>query len=245
VASTTALVAVVTTPLALVTAVLVHELAHAGAARLLGQTVTRVLVGEGSRLLRVGRDPQLVFGSVLLGNGLTTVLDLRRAGYRRRMTTMLLSAPLVSATVAAVTYAATSDWPSPARTAALLVAGANALMAAITAIPVVTFGGRVWSDVASALYLARAEPSELEEHMLLSAQDRMAILIESGLHERAIETARGAVAAAPSAGLAQSLLAFALHQAGQRAEARDVARAALARDTDDRTRAYLVRFLEE
>ena len=157
---------------------LLHELTHAGAALVLGQTLTRVLVGEGTSLVRIGRDPQLVFGSVLLGNGLTTVLDLRPAGYRWRMCVMLLSAPLVSAALAIVSLVMTAGWPSPARTAALLFAGANAVMAVITSIPVTTFGGRVWSDVASAIYFARANANQIEEHMLLSAQDRIAILVE-------------------------------------------------------------------
>ena len=76
-ALTAVAVALVVTPPALVIAVLLHELAHAGAALVLGQRLTRVLVGEGTSLVRIGGDPQLVFGSVVLGNGLTTVLDLR------------------------------------------------------------------------------------------------------------------------------------------------------------------------
>jgi hypothetical protein len=237
-------VALVATPPALIAAVLLHELTHASVALALGQTVTRVLVGEGASLVRIGHDPQLVFGSVLPGNGLTTVLDLRRAGYRWRAWVMLLSAPIVSAVLAVASYAATADWPALPRTAALLFAGANALMAVITSIPVRTFGGRVWSDVASAIYITRADANQIEEHMLLSAQDRLAILVDAGLHERAIETARAAVAVAPSAGLARSLLAYALHHAGRCDEARAVARHALAKGMDERTRAYLARFLE-
>ena len=145
---------------------------------MLGQRLTRVLVGEGTSLVRIGGDPQLVFGSVVLGNGLTTVLDLRAAGYRSRMCAMLLFAPLTSAILAMTSYVTTAGWPAPARTAALLFAGVNAVMAVLTSIPVATFGGRVWSDLASAIYIARANANQIEEHMLLSAQDRIAILVE-------------------------------------------------------------------
>ena len=243
-ALTAVAVALVATPPALVIAVLLHELAHAGAALVLGQRLTRVLVGEGTSLVRIGGDPQLVFGSVVLGNGLTTVLDLRAAGYRSRMCAMLLFAPLTSAILAMASYVTTAAWPAPARTAALLFAGVNAVMAVLTSIPVATFGGRVWSDLASAIYIARADANQIEEHMLLSAQDRIAILADAGLHKAAIETGRAAVAAAPSAGLAHSLLAFALHHAGRNEEAATVARDALASGVDEQSRGYLARFLE-
>ena len=243
-ALTAVAVVLLVTPPALVTAVLAHELAHAGAALVLGQRLTRVLVGEGTSLVRIGGDPQLVFGSVLLGNGLTTVLDLRTTGYRSRMCAMLLFAPLMSATLAMASYVTTAGWPAPARTAALLFACANTMMAVLTSIPVTTFGGRVWSDLASAIYIARADANQIEEHMLLSAQDRIAILADAGLHEGAIETARAAVAAAPSAGLAHSLLAYALHHAGRNDEAAAVARDAMASGVDQQSRGYLARFLE-
>ena len=238
-------VVLLTTAPVFITAVLTHELVHAAAALLLGQTVTRVLVGEGHALVRLGRDPQLVFGSVVLGNGVTSVLDLRPNGYRRRMGVTLLAAPIGSMVLAIVSYTTTADWPLAWRTTALLFAGANGVMAAITAIPVATFGGRVWSDVASVIYLARAEAAQIQEHMLLSAQDRIAILADADLHARAIATARAAIASAPSAGLAHSLLAYALHRAGQLHEAREVAFAALSLEVDAPTRAYLARFLDE
>lgn len=237
-------VALVVTPVAFVSAVLLHELAHAGAALLLGQTVTRVLVGEGVLWKRWGRDFQLVFGSVLLGNGLTTVLDLRHAGYRRRLVVMLLAAPVVSALLAATVYIASAGWPAPARTAARLFALANGVLVVITSIPIATFNGRVWSDVAAALWVARASEDEIVEHMLQSARDRMGILLDSGMAVQAIATARAAVAAQPSASLAHGLLAFALHTAGQSDEARLVARHALDDGVDDAHRAYLHRFLE-
>jgi hypothetical protein len=239
-----ALVSLTATAPAFMLAVLLHELAHAVTAVLLGQTVTRVLVGEGVAWQRLGRDPQLVIGSVPLGNGLTTVLDLRRTGYRWRLGVMSMTAPMASAGLAFATYLTTTEWPFAARTAALLFALANAVMAVITLIPVPTFGGRIWSDLAATLYLARADDQIIEQHMLQSVQDRMAILIDVGLFTRAIETARAAVDLAPST-FAQSLLAYALHRDGQHREAATVARAALARDMDDGSREYLQRFLDE
>ena len=238
------LVALAATPTAFVLAVLLHELTHAAVAILLGQTVTRVLVGEGTAWWRLGCDPQFVLGSVPLGNGLTTVLDLRRAGYRRRMGVTLLAAPLVSAALAISSFATALFLYQPARLALLLFSCANAVMAFITLVPVPTFGGRVWSDLASALYLLRADDAAIEEHLLLSVQDRMAILVDAGVFDRAIETAQAAVAVAPSAPLARSLLTYALYRAGRIDEAQAVARAALEQDVDEASRAYLQRFID-
>lgn len=243
-AVTLLLVALAATPVAFVLAVLLHELTHAAVALLLGQTVTRVLVGEGATWWRLGRDPQLVVGSVPLGNGLTTVLDLRPAGYRWRMCATLLAAPTASAALTVIAFGAALFLPQPARVAVLLFGWANAAMAIITMIPFPTFGGRVWSDLASALYLLRADAAAIDEHLLLSAQDRMAILVDAGLTDRAIETGRAAVAAAPSAPLAHSLLAYALHRAGRTDEAQAVARAALEREMDEDSRVYLRRFVD-
>ena len=242
-AGVAALVAVVAVPAAFVLAVLLHEATHALAAWLLGQTVTRVLVGEGTARWRIGSDPQLVIGSVPMGNGLTTVMDLRRSGYRARHALMLMAAPGASLVFALAAYLA-SDVPPPARVAVLWFAWASLTVAVITLNPVVTFGGRVWSDLAATRYLLGAGVAATEEHMLLAAQDRMKILAESGMTERAIETARAAVAAAPAAPLAHGLLAFALHHAGRHDEARDVAAAALVHEMDDGSRAYLSRFLD-
>lgn len=238
------LVALAATPVAFVMAVLLHELTHAAVATLLGQTVTRVLVGEGAIWWRFGRDPQLVIGSVPFGNGLTTILDLRPAGYRRRMSLTLLAAPLASMALAIVAFAIALLIEPPARVAMLLFGWASTIMAIITLLPVPTFGGRVWSDLASALYLLRADDEALEEHRLLSAQDRMAILVDTGAVDRAIATARAAVAASPRAPLAHSLLAYALYRAGRVEEAQDVARRALAHEMAEESRAYLRRFLE-
>ena len=79
---------------------------------------------------------------------------------------------------------------------------------------------------------------------MLSAQDRMAILLDSGLVDRAVETGRAAVAAAPTAPLAHGLLAYGLYRAGCIDEAQAVARGALEREMDEGSRAYLRRFLE-
>jgi hypothetical protein len=238
------IVALAATPVAFVMAVLLHELTHAAVAMLLGQTVTRVLVGEGALWWRLGRDPQLVIGSVPLGNGLTTILDLRPAGYRRRMCLTLLAAPIASAAIAILSFGVGLLMEPPARVAVLLFGWANAIMAVITLMPVPTFGGRVWSDLAAALYLLRANDEALEEHRLLSAQDRMAILVDSGAMDPAIATARAAMATSPRAPLAHSLLAYGLYRAGRVDEAQAVARTALEQDMAEESRAYLRRFLE-
>ena len=233
-----ALVAIIGIAPALVLAVFLHELTHALTAVAFGQTVTRVLVGEGVAWWRIGRDPQFVIGSVPLGNGLTTVLDLRRVGYRWRFGVMSMTAPVASATLALAAYALTVEWSIPARTAALLFAFSNAALTVATLIPVATFGGRVWSDLAATLLLARADDRVIEEHMLQSTQERMKILVDAGLLTRAIETARRAVAAVPVP-LAYSLLAYALHRNGQHDEAAAVARHALTTELDDANRTYL------
>jgi Flp pilus assembly protein TadD len=94
------------------------------------------------------------------------------------------------------------------------------------------------------LYLLRADAAALEEHRLLSAQDRLALLVDTGAFELAITTARAAVAASPLAPLAHSLLAYALYRAGRVEEAQAVARGALEHDMSEESRAYLRRFLE-
>jgi hypothetical protein len=238
------MVALAATPVAFVTALLLHELTHAAVATLLGQTVTRVLVGEGVIWWRLGRDPQLVIGSVPLGNGLTTILDLRPAGYRRRMCLTLLAAPIASTALACLALGIGLMMEPLARVAVLLFGSANAIMAVITLMPVPTFGGRVWSDLAAALYLLRADDEALEEHRLVSAQDRMAILVETGAIDLAIATARAAVTASPRAPLAHSLLAYGLYRGGHVDEAQAVARRALEHDMAEESRAYLRRFLE-
>ena len=58
-AVTSSVVTLACFPVAIVSAVLVDELSHAFAGRFLGQTVTRVLVGEGRAVVRFGRDPEL------------------------------------------------------------------------------------------------------------------------------------------------------------------------------------------
>ena len=201
-------------PPLLVSALLLHEMIHAVTARLLGLTVTRIIVGEGRALFRLGRDPQLLVGSVILGNGATSMLDLRRRGYRARWIFALLLAPLGSAAIGTMFWIASADWPLAARTAALVFAIANLFIAAITVIPVATFDGRVWSDVASALYLARATEAQLEEHMLMAVQDRTVALVEIGEMDRAVEAARAGIAAHPDSVPARQILTYALSHLG-------------------------------
>jgi hypothetical protein len=136
-------VAVVMAP-AFVATVVLHELTHAVTATLLGGTVVRVIVGEGRALFRIGRrPPQIVVGRVVLGNGVTSVVDLRRPGYRWRTCTMLLSAPAVSLMVALAAWQAGTGWALAARSAALTFALCNLAMAMITLLPTPTFGERV------------------------------------------------------------------------------------------------------
>ncbi len=230
---------------AVVGAVFVHELCHALAGRLLGQTVSRVLVGEGRAIVRVGRNPEFVFGSVLVGNGLTTAMDLRLDAYRTRMSAMLLSAPILSLAVGAIAWTMSADWAFPLRVAARLFALGNLALGLITLVPVPTFSGRIWSDLAAARYLWRATDTEVVEHMLLSAQDRLAILLERRENAAAVATARAALSVAPETPLAHSLLAFTLLHTGRLDESRRVARAALNGMIDDESRAYLTRLADE
>jgi Zn-dependent protease len=238
----TALVVLAAMPPAFVLTVVVHELTHALVATLLGQTVVRVIVGEGTALVRLGRPP-LVVGRVVLGNGATYVLDLRREGYRWRTCTMLLVAPLVSLALAAAAWSASAGRPLPAYAAGLTVALCNLTMAIITLLPMPTFGGRVWSDLATALYVARADDRQIGEWIALAARDAMTVDVERGDLQAAVAVARRAAAAIPESPLAQSLLAFALHTAGRPDEAADVARAALTCEMDAADRAYLQQFL--
>ncbi|HEX2311896.1 MAG TPA: site-2 protease family protein, partial [Vicinamibacterales bacterium] len=242
-AALVALVVLIVLPPALVLTILVHELTHALVAALLGQTVARVIVGEGRALVRHGRRPEFVFGTVLLGNGATSVLDLRRDGYRTRTCAMLLGAPAVSLGLAAVTWWASADWPRPAYAAGLTITLCNLALAVITLLPMPTFGGRVWSDLASALFVVRASEPQLEELIVHGARDAMAVDVERGDIEAAIDTARQALDVAPTSPFAHSLLAFALHRAGRPDEAAGVARAALAAEMDPADREYLQRFL--
>ena len=246
---TSALAAAVVTlavmPPAAASGVLLHEIMHAAPARLLGLTVTRLIIGEGRALVRVGRDPQLVVGSVVIGNGLTLMSDVRRSGYRARWAVVLMCAPIGSAAVGVIAWTASADWPPPARTAALVFAIANLFLAAITLIPVPTFGGRVWSDVAATLYLLRATESQLSEHMILAVQDRAAALVEMGYVDRAIEAARAGVAVRPDSVLAGQILAYVLFRAGRVDEMRDVVADLLARDVTGDERTYLERLVGE
>ena len=232
-------------PVAFTITVFVHELVHGVAAALLGQTVTRIVVGEGRALAKIGRDPQMVLGSVPLSNGITLVMDPRAEGYRRRWTMMLLAAPLASLAIGLVLWWLSAGWPFAARTAALVAAACNLGTAAVTLIPVPTFGGRVWSDLAMAQFLWHASDAHLQEHQLLSVQDRLAHFIEIGRTDTAVDLARTTARAHPSSTLAQSLLAYTLYRAGDREEATAIARAALADAPDDGSRSYLSRLIQD
>jgi len=230
---------------AFVATVVLHELTHAVTATLLGGTVVRVIVGEGRALFRIGRrPPQMVVGRVVLGNGVTSVVDLRRRGYRWRTCTMLLAAPAVSLMVALAAWQAGTGWALAAHSAAVTFALCNLAMAMITLLPTPTFGERVWSDLASALFLMRASETEIVAHMVLSARDCMAAHVDCGDIDAAIAVARATIHVAPDSPLAHSLLAFALHTGGRYAEAGAVARAALLKPTDAVDRDYLLRFIE-
>jgi hypothetical protein len=224
--------------------VVIHELTHALTATLLGATVIRIVVGEGRVLFRIGRQPQMVVGRVFLGNGVTSVLDLRRSGYRSRTCIMLLVAPAVSLMIALAAWQGSTGWGLAARSAALAFAACNLTIAIVTLLPTPTFGGRVWSDLASARFLMRASEAEIVEQMVLSARDCLAAHVENGDIDGAIATARATIDVAPESPLAHSLLAFALHSGGRYAEAGAVARAALLRPTEAADRDYLLRFME-
>ena len=239
------LVVAASLPVAFTITVLLHEVSHAVAATLLGQTVVRVIVGEGRALFRLGREPQLIVGRVVMGNGVTSTLDLRPAGYRWRTCVMLLVAPMGSLLLAATAWNASDGWGLAARSAGITFAACNLAMAVVTLLPVPTFGGRVWSDLAHALFIVRAGDAEIAEQMALAVRDCMAAQVERGDLDRAIDTARAAVDVAPRSVLAQSLLAFALHTAGRRVEAGAVARAALRGEMDAVDRAYLLRVLDD
>jgi len=156
---------------------------------------------------------------------------------------MLLGAPAVSLGLAAVTWSVSGEGPQPAYAAGLTVALCNLALAVITVLPMPTFGGRVWSDLANALLVMRATDRQLEEFIVRGAQEAMAVDVERGDIEAAIHTARDTLKTVPTSPLAHSLLAFALHRAGRPDEAADVARTALAVDMDAADRAYLQQFL--
>jgi hypothetical protein len=243
-ASAAGLIAAASLIPAFVVTVLLHELTHAATATALGQTVLRVIVGEGPALVRFGRQPQIVIGRVVVGNGATWVLDLQRAGYRWRACVMLLTAPAVSLLVAAAAWYASAGWGIAARSAALTFGGCNLAMAIITLLPAPTFGGRVWSDLASALFLLHASETDVTEQMVGAVRNAMAVHIDRGDLEAAITVARAGVGVAPDSPLAHSLLAFAFRTAGRDAEAGAVAQAALARQMGDADRAYLLRSVD-
>ncbi len=238
-----AIVAMIAFAPAAFTAVLLHELVHAVTARCLGQTVTRVVVGEGRLLARFGRGTQLMLGSVLVGNGMTYVTDRRAEGYRTRWAVVLMSAPMASLVIGAIAWQLSATWPDVPRTAVRMFAAANLFMAAISFIPVPAFGGHIWSDLASTLFLMRATQTQLEEHRVQSESDHVKHLLDTGRPDDALAAARAAVTATPSSPAAHSILAYMLHTTGRVDEAREVARAASGMQMDDDSRAYFALFL--
>jgi len=220
--------------------VFVHELFHAVAARLLGQAVSRIVVGEGPAWRRFGHDPELMVGRFPFGNGLTYTSDLRRGSYRARSLVVLLVASLGSLLVGAGLLWLSSDWPLVPHTAAVVAAIVNLAMAATTMIPFPTFGGRVRSDLVAALSLMRMDDRELAQDRLALAQDRVGSLLRRGEADRAVAEARAVAAALPELPIARAVPVYALHESGQLVEAAAEARQELARPgIDDETRAYL------
>ena len=244
-AVTAAMVTIVVLPPAFLVALLVHEGVHVGVARALGFTVSRVVLGEGREIWRIGRDPHIAFGSVLIGNSLAAVLDLRRRGYRGRWALVLLAAPVASLLLGAAIGRTGLDWPLVARVAAIVSASANLVIGILTLIPVPTFGGRVWSDLSATLFLMRASEAQIAEHMILAVQDRAAHLLAIEDQAGAVAAARAGVAAQPTSTLARNLLAYVLLRAGRTDEMRAIAAETLAGDIDAGSRTYLSRLLEE
>jgi len=232
-------------PPAFVGAVALHELAHVAAAMVLGQTVVRVILGEGPALIRMGAQPLVLVGRVVLGNGLTSVLDLRRDGYRWRACMMLLAAPVASFVLASGTWWLTASWPLLLYAAGLTFALCNLAMAVITMLPTPTFGRRVWSDLAAARFIAGATDKQLQDQMAMALRDAVSVRMEVGDVEKALSLARAGVDRAPASPLTHSLLAFVLHTAGRAAEAATVARAALSLEMGASEREYLSRFLPD
>jgi hypothetical protein len=72
----------------------------------------------------------------------------------------------------------------------------------------------------------------------------VAHLFDAGATAAAVEMARQAARAHAGSTLAQSLLAYALHRAGDLHAAADVARAALPIANDESSRAYLSRIID-
>jgi Peptidase M50B-like len=233
-------VTLVVLPPVWIAGVFLHELFHAVAARLLGQTVSRIIVGEGPAWRRLGVDPELVIGRFPIGNGLTYTSDLRRDGYRARTLVVLLVAPLGSLLMGAGLLGLSADWPLVPHTAAVLAAIVNLAMAATTMIPFPTFGGRVRSDLVYALSILRMDDRALAQDRLALAQDRIVAFIRRGESDRAVAEARAVAAAIPELPIARAVPVYALHQSGQLAQAATEAREELGRPgIDEETRTYL------
>lgn len=233
------LATLVSLPPAVLAAVLVHEAAHVLVGRALGLVVTRVELGEGRELARIGREPEIVLGAVP-GSGWTYAASVEPARYRSRWIAFSLVPPLVSGVAAIALFELSSGSPLWARTAGVVFAAANALMLVVTMLPEPTFGGRVWSDMASARAIARMSDDDVRRDCVAHAAQLVEALAARGETERALVLARRAHALDAELPLAWTVLAFALGRAGRSEEAASVAREALALGTlDGESRAYL------
>ena len=94
----------------------------------------RIVVGEGKPWQRIGRDPQVLIGSVLMGSGFTMLHDPRRHGYKIRATVVLLLAPMMSLLRGAAGWELSAGWLLAARTASVIFAAANLSLAVVTLI---------------------------------------------------------------------------------------------------------------
>ena len=203
------------------------------------------LLAKGARCALRPRSGIRVRLGDCLATGLATTMDLRTrrlsGAHDRRC---CFARPSVSLAIGETVWRRPPIGPFPLRMPHALCVGSLALGRSRSC-PSPTFGGRIWSDLAAARYLWRATDDEVVEHMLLSAQDRLAILLERRENAAALATARAALSVAPETPLAHSLLAFTLLHTGQLDESRRVARAALNGMIDDESRTYLTRLADE
>jgi hypothetical protein len=213
-------------PVATVAAVLIHEGAHALVGRAVGLVVTRIEVGEGRELARIGREPELVLGAIP-GSGWTYAASVDPVGYRWRWIVFSLVPPLVSGTVAIAAWALAASWPLWARTAGVVFALANGVMFLVTMLPAPTFGGRVWSDLATALGVARMSDDDVRRDCVAHSTQLVQSLAARGEAERALAMARRGHALGSETPQAWTVLAFALVNAGRSEEAVGTAREAL------------------
>jgi hypothetical protein len=156
---------------------------------------------------------------------------------------VLLAAPVASLLLGAAAWHIGSEWPLAGRAASIICAVAHLVVGIITLVPVPTFGGRVWSDLAVVLFLARADEATLREYRVLAMRDRLQHLLEIGDGATALATARAGAELHRGSSLAAALLAYVLHHQGDIEEAAAVARAAVEGVDSAAERAYFTPFL--